>query len=162
MFQADTRNRQRSGASVSTSYQYQNRTAGAARHSNVELVNAQHQGSGRPRQMRTPMGGFPWQVPNKELDPTVAVTAGTAVYISLNNPLAVTGLMDLVLAVVIPAPPGVWIALKNVPAQVVVSGVTKYNVPQLPTPGTPAGTPLAGDLDGSTVYWARLGTASTC
>lgn len=57
MFQADTRNRQRSGASVSTGYQYQNRTAGAARHSNVELVNAQHQGSGRPRAMRTPIGG---------------------------------------------------------------------------------------------------------
>lgn len=56
MFTADTKNRQRSGASVSQSYQYQNRAAAAGRHSNVELVNAQHQGSGRPRQLRAPLG----------------------------------------------------------------------------------------------------------
>jgi hypothetical protein len=104
----------------------------------------------------------PWQTPNKELDPTVAVSKGTWVYISPNNPLVTTGLTDLAAGTILQSPPGIWEAAQNVPAQVTVGGVIKYNVPQLPTEGTPSGTPLAGDLDASTLFWIRIQEYSPC
>jgi hypothetical protein len=97
-----------------------------------------------------------WQTPNKELDPTVAVSKGTLVYISPGNSLATTGLTDLVAAIIKTSPAGIWEAAQTVPAQITVSRVVKYNVPQFPYPGatgTPSGTPLAGDLDGANVFW---------
>jgi hypothetical protein len=70
---------------------------------------------------------FPWQDP-KELDPTVAVKAGTFVYISAGNALVTTGLTDLVTNTVLKTCPGIWQAVQDVPAEVAGSG--KYNVPQ--------------------------------
>lgn len=102
--------------------------------------------------------GSPWQTPNKELDPTVAVAAGTWVFISLNNPLAQTGLIDLISDVTIIAQPGIWVALQSVPA---TSG-GKYNVPAEPTPGIVSGSPLSGDLDSANMFWARIDKFTTC
>lgn len=109
-------------------------------------------------------GGMVWQSP-KELDPTVAVAAGTFVYISPGNPLVTSGLMDLVALRTIASPPGIWQAIKSVPAQVTVSGVVKYNVPQLPYPGATgatSGTPLKGDLDGPNLFWVQWSGAPIC
>ena len=114
---------------------------------------------------------FPWQTPNKELDPRVAVAKDTFVYVSAANPISTTGLIDLVIggATLQKAPPGIWQAAKDVPAQVTVGGVVKYNVPQNPPPGAPAatwGTPLAGDFDGDAgdqIFWLPwTGGGSNC
>jgi hypothetical protein len=111
-------------------------------------------------------GGVVWQTPYKELDPTVAVAVGTFVYLSPGNPLVTTGLTDLVSGLVVNAPAGIWQAAQNVPAQVTVSSVVKYNVPQIPYPGasgaTPSGTPLKGDLDGANVFWIFLQEYNVC
>jgi hypothetical protein len=101
---------------------------------------------------------FPWQKPNKELDPTVAVASGTFVYISPQNDLVTTGLVDLQLNALTYAYYGIWQAVQNVPAQVTVAGVVKYNVPQIPTVGAVApdpmpNGPLAGDLDNPDLFW---------
>ena len=112
---------------------------------------------------------FPWQAPNKELDPTVFVPAGTWVYLSPGNALVTTGLFDLVSGSNTTARSGIWQSAQDVPAQVVnPSGMpdgTYYNVPQLPYPGatgTPTGTPLKGDLDGSNVYWIFISATPYC
>lgn len=97
---------------------------------------------------------FNWQTPKKELDPTAAVQKFTFVYISPKNPLVTTGLVDLVLGVSIVARPGIWQAVQAVPAQ--NSTTLKYNVPQIPLPGSggvPSGSPLSGDADGPDVFW---------
>lgn len=109
----------------------------------------------------TTASGFKWQEP-KELDPTVAVAEGTFVYLSPNNPLCVTGLTDLVTDTKLRAPAGIWQAAKNVPAQ---DEALKYNVPQKPYPdatGTPAGSPLEGDLDGDNVFWIHWQGLAGC
>lgn len=107
-------------------------------------------------------GGFPWQIPNKELDPTVAVGIGIAVFLSPKNPLCQMGMIDLISGANVVAMPGTWISLKAIPAQVIIASVPKYNVPKMPTPGVPAGTPLAGDLDGAPAYWDLLGPYIVC
>lgn len=102
-------------------------------------------------------GGFRWQEPKKELDPTVAVAKDTWVYISPNNDLVLTGLTDLVSGINQKACEGTWIAAKAVPAK---NGGGQYNVPTFPYPGatgTPSGSPLAGDLDGADVFWIYRG-----
>lgn len=92
-------------------------------------------------------GGDSW--PPVELDPTQVCAAGDWRYVSPLNPLVTTGLKDLVAGSVIKAKPGLWRAKKAVPAQATVSGVTSYNVPQLPYPGA-SGT---ADIDGTNVFW---------
>lgn len=101
-----------------------------------------------------------WQNPKKELDPTVAVSKGTWVYISPGNSLVTTGLTDLVSGVNVKALSGIWEAAQDVPAKV----SSNYNVPQLPYPGatgTPSGSPLAGDLDGADVFWIAINVSGT-
>ena len=98
--------------------------------------------------------GLKWQTPYKELDPEVAVAKDTFVYVSPQNAIATVGLTDLVLGAVTQATPGVWVAIKAVPAKT-DSG---YHVPQDPVPDSgveePDGDPLEGDLDsGEDVYW---------
>lgn len=114
----------------------------------------------RRRKAMPAAGGDRWQTP-KELDPDVAVPQGTWVYISPNNPLATTGLLDpppsggtITMAI-----PGIWEAIQDVPA---TDGFS-YNVPKYPYPeGTPTGTPLEGDLDNSDVYWILIAPAQVC
>jgi len=102
------------------------------------------------------LAGLQWQMPDKELDPTVAVSKNTLVYISPENPLVTTGLTDLVSMVTVKSVSGIWCAVKNVPKE---NGSSQYNVPQLPYPGatgTPSGSPLAGDIDGTNVFWVQM------
>jgi len=163
MFQPDTRIFQRSGASISSGYQFSNRTAASSRHSNMEIVNGLYNGTGRDRQRRTPIsGGFPWQTPYKELDPTVVVLTGTAVYISPNNPLVLTGLVDLVSNALTLSRPGTWLSVQNIPVK---NGSNKYNVPAVPYPsmgGSVTGSPLTGDADSANLYWMLLSEMPYC
>ena len=111
--------------------------------------------------------GFPWMYPaHKELDPTLAYSAGFVAYLSPQNPLAVTGLKDLASNTLTVAQAGMWLALQDVPAQVVNPGGhpagTYYNVPQIAAQGATSGTPLKGDLDASTLFWARLPETNSC
>lgn len=102
--------------------------------------------------LSTSASGMNWQTP-KELDPTVAVASGVYVYISPQNPLVTTGLVDLVSQEPTTARPGIWQAVQAVPAQTIDG---QYNVPQIPLPeagDAPSGTPLSGDADGTDVYW---------
>ena len=103
-----------------------------------------------------------------ELDPTVLVAANTVVYVSPQNPLATTGLFDLVINdnVLHTANPGWWIAVKNVPAQVVnpagYDAGTYYHVPAAPLQGATSGTPLKGDMDGANVFWGPWTPTAFC
>lgn len=123
--------------------------------------------------------GWQWQTPNKELDSTVAVAKDTVVRISRANPLVTIGPTDLVSNVVTQSPPGIWIAAKDVPAQISVGtppdDITKYNAPQLPYPGkgtggtppsspvSPSGDPLAGDFDDNpNLFWILLQEDTYC
>ena len=103
-----------------------------------------------------------WQQPNKELDPNVAVSKDTFVYLSPLNPLVTDGLVDLTTDELVKAIPGIWQAAQDVPAQ---DEDDKYNVPQIPYPGAgaaPSGIPLKGDLDGAEVYWILWSQAPIC
>ena len=106
-------------------------------------------------------GGINWQTP-KELDPTVGVSINTLVYISPNNPLVTTGLVDLTLMALTKSRPGIWLCVQAVPAE---NGSNQYNVPQVPYPGnggTVTGTPLTGDADGSTLFWMLISAMPYC
>ena len=87
-------------------------------------------------------------------------------YLSPQNSLAVTGLKDLASNALTVAQAGMWLALQDVPAQVVNPGGhpagTYYNVPQIAAQGATSGTPLKGDLDASTLFWARLPETNSC
>lgn len=107
-------------------------------------------------------GGFKWQTPNKELDPTVSVAKDVFVYISPGNPLATAGLTDLTTGTVETAPTGIWQAVKAVPAQTAAGGVTSYNVPMAPVQGATAGSPLKGDLDNAAVFWVPWAGIMNC
>ena len=105
-------------------------------------------------------GGFIWQSPNKELNPLVAVPKDTFVFISSDNPLVTTGIVDLASGTLTKAQPGFWQATQAVPAQVTISNVVEYNVPQYPYPGDTgydAGPPVSGDLDDADIFWIYWG-----
>lgn len=117
-----------------------------------------------PPQVSLSSGGIRWQAPDKELDPTKAVGQNTLVYISPDSPLVLVGITDLISGANAKAQSGTWLATRNVPAQAMVSGTLKYNVPQTPYPGssgTPSGTPLAGDVDGANVFWVLISGAAS-
>ena len=104
-------------------------------------------------------GNFIWQSP-RECNPAVAVPKDTFVFISSDNPLVTTGIVDLASGTLTTAQPGFWQAAVAVPAQVTVSGVVKYNVPQFPYPGDTgydAGPPVFGDLDDADIFWIYWG-----
>lgn len=105
----------------------------------------------------SPGGGIEWQVP-KELDPSVDVKVDTLVYLSPQNPLVTTGLMDLVEGTLLQAPAGVWLCVQDVPAA--ASG--QYNVPQPLVQGAMSGSPLKGDSDSPTVFWVQIAGISVC
>lgn len=103
-------------------------------------------------QLSSSGGGKFWMYEDhREGDPTFPYAADTFMFLSDNNPLVTTGMIDLVSGLRAFSKPGFWqVGSNNVPAQVVVSGVTKWNVPVYPYPGatgTPTGSPLKGDLD---------------
>ena len=106
-------------------------------------------------------GGWDWMyTDHKELDSTLSYAAGKWAYLSPSNPLVTTGLTDLTTGALVKACQGYWLCCKEVKPQSVISGVTKFNVPQFPHPGatgTPAGTPLKGDLDDPNVFWIYFG-----
>lgn len=123
----------------------------------AEMV-AQSNGGYIARLPAFPKGGggsfeFPWQKPNKELDPTVAVKSGIFVYVSPQNPIATTGLTDSVSGEIIIVTPGIWQAVQTVPAQVTVAGTVKYNVPQPIAQAATSGSPLEGDADAAGLFW---------
>ena len=104
------------------------------------------------------LAGLRWQTPDKELDPTVAVSKNTFVYISPLNTLVTAGMTDVVSNSNVTSCEGIWQAAKAVPAA--ASG--KYNVPVFPYSSgmgvsPPSGSPLVGDLDSSTIYWIYWG-----
>jgi len=143
----------------------------------VAYVDGYYEVSADPSKGGSGGSGWKWQSPKKELDQTVAVAGPngdtyTAVYLSPGNPLCTDGMLDLISGELVIAPPGIWMAAQAVPAQVtnpagLPAGVY-YNVPQLPYPGTtspptaPSGTPLAGDLDGSDVFWIQIEAYDYC
>jgi hypothetical protein len=99
-----------------------------------------------------------------ELDPANSnVNAGDLWYVSPLNPLVTVGLVDLDSSgATLQATAGMWLAILDVP----VATSAGYNVPKDPVPNSgvaaPSGSPLKGDLDGTTpkVYWFLL--KSTC
>lgn len=106
-------------------------------------------------------GGDTW--PPVELDPRQSVNAGDWRYISPQSALATVGLFDLVDGVTTVPRAGLWRAIKNVPAQVVVGGITKYNVPKPPPQiGVPSGTPLKGDAEDDNCFWMPIWYYTPC
>ena len=115
----------------------------------------------------TPSGGggngkWRWHPGVKEHDPATAYKTDEVVFISPDSAIVSTGIVDLVSNTLTRTPPGTWIAIKDVPAQVTIAAhdavpeTIKYNVPQLlPTTG-------ANLLDASTVYWHLLQEHNPC
>lgn len=122
--------------------------------------------------------GWDWMYPtHKELDPSLAYSAGKTAYISPLNPIYTDGLTDLVdVGSIKNSPPGVWLCVQDCPPATwdnpldYSSGT--YNAPQLPLPGSgavPSGTlvdgvytPMKGDADGSNVFWVPIAPATPC
>ena len=101
---------------------------------------------------------FPWQSP-KELDPSIAVSINTFVYVSPINPLVTAGLIDVVSNTMTLARAGIWQAAQTIPAK---TGAGKYNVPVYPIQSATAGSPLEGDLDAAGVYWIPWSPTPYC
>ena len=138
-------------------------TAKSANNSNAISVLQRHVARlGRRVLGGSSTDGLKLQLPNLELDGTVAVSKNTVVYISPANLLVTSGATDLGSGVNTKSQPGLWIAVQDVPADT-GSG---YNVPQWPLPGagaTPSGNPLAGDADSDNVFWVPMsGDAAPC
>ena len=125
----------------------------------VEWVHGIYRISVKPRRGGG-SGGLPWKTPKKELDPTESVSKGTLVYVSPMNPLATTGLIDLVTSALTTAQPGIWYSLKDIPAQ--TGTPPSYNVPQIAPQAVPTGTPLAGDIDSDTLFWLKWPETNNC
>jgi hypothetical protein len=70
--------------------------------------------------------------PPVAFDSTKGYSISDWVHIAPTDAIATTGIVDLDSGSLTVAPPGLWRPLKSVPAQIVVGGVTKYNVPKLP------------------------------
>lgn len=107
-------------------------------------------------------GKWRWHPGVKEHDPATAYKTDEVVFISPDSAIVSTGIVDLVSNTLTRTPPGTWIAIKDVPAQVTIAAhdavpeTIKYNVPQLlPTTG-------ANLLDASTVYWHLLQEHNPC
>ena len=102
----------------------------------------------------------PW--PPVELDPTKAHSTGDYVYISPANTLVTSGMIDLDSDIQTFTDPGIWRAVKAVPAM----SESMYHVPQLPLPGAngtvPGGSPMKGDADGADVYWLMIWKNDYC
>jgi hypothetical protein len=104
-------------------------------------------------------GGSNWQSP-RELDPTRAVPAGTKVFITPDNPIITTGIVDRGSGTLTMAQTGIWEAAVTVPAKALDGAVMKYHVPQFPYPGAggySAGPPVTGGLDAPTMFWIYWG-----
>lgn len=116
------------------------------------------------RRIVTPPGGsgsrFWMYEDHREGDPTLPYDADTFMYLSINNSLVVTGMIDVVSGLTAFSKPGYWQAAQNVPPQT-SDTPPKYNVPVFPYPGatgTPTGSPLMGDLDLGQFwfYWGNI------
>ena len=116
------------------------------------------------RRIVTPPGGigsgkFWMYEDHREGDPTLPYDADTFMYLSVNNPLVITGMIDVVSGLTAFSKPGYWQAAQNVPPQT-SDTPPKYNVPVFPYPGatgTPTGSPLKGDLDVPGLFWIFWG-----
>jgi hypothetical protein len=111
--------------------------------------------------------GFRWMYPtHKELDPRLPYDIYSCAAISPLSSLVQNGLYDRVTGVKVYSTPGIWMAMQSVPKQITVGTLTKYNVPQLPLPGSntsaPSGTPLKGDFDAASVFWVRISPYTAC
>jgi hypothetical protein len=95
--------------------------------------------------------GIRWKIP-KELDPDVAVSKDELVFISPDNALVGTGLIDLATSELAYCPPGEWLCVKDCPAATEAG----YNVPKL--------LPLTGAnlADAPTVYWVLQQEHNPC
>jgi hypothetical protein len=116
-------------------------------------------------------GGINWKSPYKEFDSSVAVAAGTLIYISPQDFICTTGMYDAASLAFTSARSGIWLSVQAVPAATTatIAGASQpvYNVPQLPYPGAtgaPSGSPgsVKGDLDGANVFWAFISETPQC
>jgi hypothetical protein len=105
--------------------------------------------------------GLQFQQPYIELDPTIAISQWTIVNVSPNNPIATTGIVDLVSNVLTVAPTGYWVAVADIPAQ---TSTPKYNVPVMPPTVAWVSSPGSqkGDLDQAGILWLPLPRIGTC
>jgi hypothetical protein len=109
-------------------------------------------------------GGFNWQTPYKELNPSQSVAIDTWVYVSPNSNLATAGIIDADSGDNVTVIPGIWAALKTVPVQTVSASVIIYHAPKIATVGSVTDTSgsLRGDFDNSSLYWALIHKTTPC
>jgi hypothetical protein len=108
------------------------------------------------------LGNLHFQQPDIELDPTIAVEQWTIVNVSPSNPIATTGLKDLVTGIVTNAPTGYWVAVVAIPAQ--TGTPPAYNVPFMPPSVAWVSSPGSqkGDLDQPGILWLPLPRTGSC
>jgi hypothetical protein len=124
----------------------------------------------RRRGSSAPIVGLHFQQPDVELDPTIAVAQWTIVNVSPTNPMTslATALFDLVSGNQTVAPTGYWVAIADIPAQVVnppgEPAGTYYNVPVMPPSVAWVSSPGSqkGDLDQPGILWWPLPRMGPC
>jgi hypothetical protein len=95
-----------------------------------------------------------------EVDPTFSYDEGSIIHIQSTDPLVTTGVYDAAQLVADPSGAttgllitscaGMWVARKDVPAQVTIGGNTFWNLPQWPLPD-------GATWDGDSTYWLYRG-----
>jgi hypothetical protein len=155
VFNADTKNKQRSGQSLVRGWETTNRHAGAGQHTNSEVVASQLLFGGPPKRLlRQPVGGGWFFGATIELPaaPYPKIGGQRVIHLQSSHALVTTGIRDAAhpTGALVTSRPGLWIALQQVPAQVTVSGNPVWNLPQWPLP-TPA------NYDDATNFWLWLG-----
>ena len=101
-------------------------------------------------------GGDGWRWANPiEVDPTKSYAKEEVINVQATHALVTAGMHDLADGVLRYSCPGRWVAIRPVPAQVTVSGVIKWNLPQYPLP-------VPTNYDDPTNFWDYLGEPGTC
>ena len=103
---------------------------------------------------------YAWHKPENglfEVNADWNYSEGSVIHIQSTNGLVITGIHDRAnpSGSMKQSCPGLWVAMQDVPAQVTISGVLQWNLPQWPLP-------VPTNYDDPANYWLYLGDIADC
>ena len=150
---------QRESDSVLKNWQRSNRSSQQFNSSAAQVRNLARQFEKLRRRV---LGGglqtIAWHFGNKiEVDPSQEYSEQTIIHIQPTNDLVITGIHDRAnpSGSMKQSCPGLWVSMQYVPAQVTISGVLQWNLPQWPLP-------VPTNYDDAANYWLYLGDIADC
>lgn len=96
----------------------------------------------------TNASGWHWPAGQRNYDPSVSYIDQQVVYVQASSSVVTSGVTDPDSGLVVKSLPGIWVALKAVPA-------SSNHIPHLPLP-------VPDDMNNSLNYWAFVASAPTC